>query len=83
MNINEKEVKYSFSVRPHLIRNLNIFENFIKINGFEINKLRILSSLVLLNIAPLHHYPYSELLFHHGKLKLFQVLYNHDTFSNN
>ena len=31
VNINEKEVKYSFSVRPHLIRNLNIFETLSKL----------------------------------------------------
>ena len=83
VKINEKEVEYYFDIGPHLIRNLKIFENFICDNGFDVTKVRILSALVLLNIAPLHHYPYSELLFHHGKLKLFQVLNNNDTFVKN
>ena len=83
VKINEKDVDYSFDIRPHLIRNLKIFENFIHDKGFDVIKVRILSALVLLNIAPLHHYPYSELLFHHGKLKLFQVLNNNDNFVKN
>ena len=73
---NQHEIIYKFEKRPHLIRNMKFFEKFIVNKGFNLKKLKIMSSLVLLNIASLHHFPYSELLFHHGKYKLYQTLNN-------
>ena len=65
---------YKFSKRRNLIRYLNHFENFIERNNFSLNKVKLISALIYLNIAPLHHSPYSHLLFFHGKLELYKIL---------
>ena len=57
-----------------MISYIKIMEKFIKDKGFDVNQLNIMSSLIFLNIAPLHHYPYSDLLYYHGKLSLFNAL---------
>ena len=36
-------------------------------NNFSLKKIRILTGLIYLNIAALHHYPYSLFLFSLGK----------------
>jgi len=50
------------------------FENFILKNEYDLKKIKILTALVFLNIATLHHYPYSEFLFYLGKYNLFCLL---------
>jgi hypothetical protein len=39
-------------------------------NNFSLKKIRILTALIYLNIAALHHYPYSFLLYALGKSML-------------
>ena len=43
--------------------------------NFSIKKVRILTSLIFLNIAALHHYPYSLFLYALGKSMLKKELY--------
>ena len=45
-------------------------------NNFDVKKIRILTALIYLNIAPLHHLPYNYLLFALGKLMLKRELEN-------
>ena len=66
--------QYKFSKRRNLIKYLDQFEKFIENNNYNLYKVRIMSALIYLNIAPLHHHPYSDLLFFHGKLTLSKLL---------
>jgi hypothetical protein len=43
---------------------------WIQENSFDLKKVRVLTALIYLNIAPLHHYPYSILLYGLGKKML-------------
>ena len=45
-------------------------------DNYDLKKVRILSSLVLLNIAPLHHYPYNIFLYYFGKDMLYRYINN-------
>jgi len=56
------------------IRCKNIFEKFIKSIDVDFYKVRILTYLVYLNIAILHHSPYNEFLYYLGKLGLYKTL---------
>ena len=53
-----------------------IFERWILKNGYDLKKVRILTALIYLNIAGLHHYPYSLLLFALGKSMLHKEIIN-------
>ena len=46
------------------------FEKFIIENNFNLLKVKIIASLIYLNMAPLHHYPFDKLLHALGRLKL-------------
>ncbi len=56
----------------------NIYYKWLKNNNFDIKKVNILTGLIFLNIAPLHHHPYSIFLYFLGKKILLKEL----TFKN-
>ena len=43
------------------------FNIWLQLNGYDLKKVRVLTALIYLNIAALHHYPYSLLLYGLGK----------------
>ena len=45
---------------------LKMYENWIIKNKFDLNKVKIITGLIFLNIAPLHHGSYKYLLFGKG-----------------
>ena len=50
------------------------FFKFLKANNYSKQKVEILTSIIFLNIAALHHYPYSIFLYYLGKLSLYNSL---------
>lgn len=69
--INNNEVRYSFKSRKLLLNFQKILYSFIKENNFDLKKTKILTALIYLNISKFYNYPYSELLFYHGKYQLY------------
>ena len=65
-----------FLLRENLIRFLRLFEIFLKQNDYDINHVRLMSALIFLNIASLHHNPYDRFIFNYGRLTLHKVLSN-------
>jgi dTDP-glucose pyrophosphorylase len=45
-------------------------EDWIKFNGLDLSRVRMLSALILLNIAPLHDKEYGEFLYYYGRYLL-------------
>lgn len=73
---NNGNVYYNYLLKSNLLEFKNIFEKFLKDNDYDLKKVRILSALVFLNIAPLHHYPYNVFLYYFGKDMLYRYLNN-------
>ena len=44
--------------------------NWIKIHGYNLTRVKQIVALIFLNIAALHHYPYSKFLFLLGQQQL-------------
>ena len=63
-------IRYDFHRKQSLVECERQFELWLSSNGYDANKTRVLTSLIYLNIAALHHYPYSLLLFALGKYML-------------
>lgn len=63
-------VQYDFHRKQILVECERYFDFWLKSRGFDHKKVRILTSLIFLNIAALHHYPYSLLLYSLGKSML-------------
>lgn len=67
-------VDYYFLRNSNLVECESYFKEYISKKGFDYKKVEILTALVFLNIAALHHYPYSSLLLHHGKFSLYESI---------
>lgn len=50
------------------------FYKFLYDKGYDVKKVKILTALIYLNIAALHHHPYSNFLFFFGKYMLNNIL---------
>ncbi len=66
-------VHFDFLRKQSLIDCENYFREWIEKRGFDYKRVRMMTALIYLNIATLHHYPYSMLLFYLGKNMLFDI----------
>jgi len=74
-------VNYDFFRKQNLVECENYFKKYLVNKGYELKRMEIITSLIFLNIAALHHYPYSALLFYLGKTMLFNLL-RQDNYEN-
>ena len=62
-------------LRSHILVDCqNVLFSFLKENGYDVEKVKLLSAIIWLNMSPLHHYPLSKFLFYFGKLHLYKAL---------
>jgi hypothetical protein len=57
-----------------LIECKNILHKFIIDNGYDLDKVELLTSIIWINMSPLHEYPFNNFLFNFGKYNLYQIL---------
>ncbi len=67
-------VEFDLLRSQRLVRCEQVLRRFAEQEGYDLGKIQVLTSLIFLNIAALHHYPYSLLLFYLGKSWLFELL---------
>ena len=70
------DFEYSFLRKNILVECESVFYDWCVLNSFDVSKVKILCSLVFLNIAALHHSPYDLFLFALGKHSLYRSLSN-------
>jgi len=51
-----------------------VLHSFIEQNGYDLKKVKTLTSIIWINMAPLHEYPFSNFLFSFGKYNLHKQL---------
>ena len=74
--IKENEVSIDLKCNYTLMNQLEDFDKFVIANGLDLKKIKILTSLIWLNMSPLHEYPLNEFLFYFGKHNLYLQLNN-------
>lgn len=81
VNQNHFEVKifednvYCEIFRKHdLVESGKVLREFVESNGLDYKKVQVLTSIIWLNMAPLHHHPLDLFLFNFGKLNLWRAL---------
>jgi hypothetical protein len=67
-------VSFDFHRKQSLLDCEKYFYVWLEQNHYDVRKVRVLTSLIYLNIASLHHYPYSLLLYGLGKSLLAKEL---------
>ena len=68
----QHEISYDFHRTQILVECEQYFSQWLEKEGYDRKKVRVLTALIYLNIAALHHHPYSLLLFALGKTMLSQ-----------
>ena len=58
-----------------LVQCTTILHNFITKNGYDLKKVKTLTGLIWINMAPLHEYPFNKFLFNYGKITLWQTIH--------
>jgi choline kinase len=66
----ENEIRFDLCRKQVLVECEQKLNKWIQSNGYDLKKVRVLTALIYLNIAALHHYPYSLLLYALGKKML-------------
>ncbi len=67
-------ISFDLHRKNSLVNNEQQFFLYLKNKGYDSNKVLILTALIFLNIAALHHDPYSKMLFYLGKEMLYNIL---------
>jgi choline kinase len=70
----DREIRFDFHRRYRLVVAERAFEGWMQAHGYDVRKTRILTALIYLNIAALHHDPYCHLLYALGKSMLAETL---------
>ena len=68
------DAEFHFLIKSNLAAFKDIFDKFLIKKGYDLGKVQTLTALIYLNIAPLHHSPYNELLYYLGKDMLYKRL---------
>lgn len=70
----QDEITFDFHRKQILVECEEYFKLWLEAQGYDTRKVLVLTALIFLNIASLHHYPYSLLLFALGKSMLSKEL---------
>jgi len=76
----KKEPNGDIKINIHRLQTLveceTLFFEWVKENNLEVDKVKILRSIIWLNMSPLHHHPFDLFLYYFGKYNLYQSLKN-------
>ena len=67
-------VRISHNIPNELISARNNFLEFLKLKKIDTLKVEIITSLIYLNMSPMHNEPFDHFIFNFGKLNLFKSL---------
>ena len=68
-------IAYDFDRKQILVECENYYYQWLQEKGYDVKKVKALTALIFLNIAGLHEYPYSLLLYGLGKSMLYRCLH--------
>jgi NDP-sugar pyrophosphorylase family protein len=71
---NENIINFDIPISFSLLECQHVLDVFIINNGYDLNKVKLLTAIVFLNNAPLHEDRYARFLFYLGKYLLWQLV---------
>jgi len=67
---NTDDIILSIQTNKFLKESKKIFNNFIKIKNFDVRKIEILTGIIFLNMAAMHHEPFDHFIYNLGKIQI-------------
>ena len=74
INMSKHSIECDILRRNQLVDCQLELHKFINNNSFEIDKVKILTGIIWLNMSPLHHHPFNLFLYYFGKYNLWKAL---------
>ena len=74
INIKNNNIDINIHRYQKLVDCENIFFDYLEKNNYDVHKVKILRSIVWLNMSPLHHHPFDLFLYYYGKYELAKVI---------
>lgn len=74
IKISGGQVECDIMRKQNLVECQAVFHNFLRREGYDIKKVKILTAIIWLNMSPLHHHPFNLFLYYFGKLNLWKAL---------
>ncbi len=74
INEENNEIKVDLKCNYLLLKQLEDFDKFVLEKNLNLKKIKILTSIIWLNMSPLHEYHISKFLYYFGKFNLFICL---------
>lgn len=74
INQSGNDVTCSILYKDTLSNMRSDFQRWVENRGLNLQKVSVLTSLIWLNMAPLHHHPFDIFLFNYGKYNLFRSI---------
>jgi len=78
ITINDNVVECDIMRKQNLVDCQKVFHKFLKRSGYDLEKVKVLTALIWLNMSPLHHHPFNLFLYYFGKLNLWKALTRED-----
>ena len=75
ITIKKSKITYKIEKKPIYQKLSKNLDKWIIKNGYDLKKVKIMTGLIFLNIAALHHNPYSKFLYYLGKDLLYREIY--------
>ncbi len=72
ISVKDTVAEYEFERKNILVECENFYYKWLEKNNYDVKKVKVLTALIYLNIAALHHYPYCHLLYFIGKQMLYE-----------
>ncbi|MBT4349764.1 hypothetical protein HOD19_03255 [bacterium] len=70
----DKNVKCDILQSSNLLKSQEILWNYILQKKYDLNKVKILTAIIWINMSPLHHHPFNLFLYYFGKYNLYKSL---------
>jgi hypothetical protein len=74
VSTNESEITCTIHRKDTHVEMQELLYNFIVKNNLSLRKVKVLTSIIWLNMAALHHHPFDLFLYYYGKLNLWKSL---------
>jgi NDP-sugar pyrophosphorylase family protein len=74
INIDDKNIHCDILRKDNLVECQMLLFDFIKKEGYDLKKVKMLTGIIWLNMSPLHHHPFDLFLFYFGKLHIWKSL---------
>lgn len=75
ININDAIITCDILRKDNLVECQRVLFDFLKKEGYDARKVKLLTAIIWLNMSPLHHHPFDLFLFYYGKLHLLRAIH--------